>query len=88
LYRESLHIAVYFSQALRIDYFHTGDAREEMITIDHIYQEEIWPGNTNNLIDPFNNGRYGVKVCDAASNQLLYSRGFTKPVGKNTDLFY
>lgn len=66
----------FIDKAMRIDYFHIGDAKEEMITMDHIFQEEIWPGNTNNLIDPFNNGRYGVKVYDAASNQLLYSRGF------------
>lgn len=75
--QESVTFEDYFiDKAIRIDYFHIGNAREETITMDHIYQEEIWPGNTNNLIDPFNNGRYAVKVYDAASNQLLYSRGF------------
>jgi len=75
--QESVTFDDYFiDKAMRIDYFHIGDAKEETITMDHIYQEEIWPGNTSNLIDPFNNGRYAVKVYDAASNQLLYSRGF------------
>jgi hypothetical protein len=66
----------FINKAMRIDYYHIGDAKEETITMDQIYQEKIWPGNINNLIDPFNNGRYAVKVYDAASNQLLYSRGF------------
>jgi len=66
----------FIDKAMRVDYYHIGDAKEEIITMDHIYQEEIWPGNTNNLIDPFDNGRYAVKVYDAASDQLLYSRGF------------
>ncbi len=66
----------FLDKALRIDFYMIGDAKEEFITIDHLYQEEIWPENTNNLIDTFNNGRYAVKVYDVASNQLVYSKGF------------
>ncbi len=66
----------FMDKAMRIDFYIIGDAREEMITLDHIYQEETWPESSNNLIDNFNNGRYEVKVYDVASNQLLYSRGF------------
>jgi len=63
-------------QSLRIDYFHIGDAREETITIDQIYVEPKWPGSTVHLIYPFGYGRYGVKVYNISSNQLIYSKGF------------
>lgn len=66
----------FLDKAMRIDFYHTGDAKEEAISIDHIYQEEIWPGSKNNLLDRFNNGRYAVKVYDVASNRLIYFRGF------------
>jgi hypothetical protein len=66
----------FIDKAMRIDFYMIGDAREELITIDHLYQEEMWPESKNNLIDVFNNGRYNVKVYDIATNQLIYSRGF------------
>lgn len=67
----------YFNnQTMRIDYFHQGDAKEDNITLDQIYVYGQWAGNPKNLIDPFNNGRYYVKVYDIATNKLIYSRGF------------
>jgi hypothetical protein len=66
----------FIDKAMRIDFYIIGDAREEIITIDHIYQEEVWPEGKNNLIDTFNNGRFALKAYDVASNQLIYSRGF------------
>jgi hypothetical protein len=77
----------FLNQNLRIDYFHTGDAEEEFISIDHIYLQGEWAGNPDHLIDPFNTGRYFIKVYDATSYQLLYSRGFDSYFGeyKTTD---
>lgn len=66
----------FIDKALRIDFYHIGDAKEEIITIDHLYQEGIWPETKKNLIDPFNYGRYAGKVYDIASNRLIYSKGF------------
>ncbi len=62
--------------ALRIDFFHTGDAREELITIDRLTREPLWPESTIHLLDPFNYGRYAVVVYDSGSGTMLYSRGF------------
>jgi len=62
----------FFDKAMRIDFYHTGDAKEETIAINLIYQEEIWPGNKNNLLDPFNNGRYALLVSLSSSPWTLW----------------
>lgn len=67
----------YFNdQTFRIDYFHIGDSKNEMITIDKIYQYGIWAGNFNHFVDKPSNGKYYYKIYDAVSNQLIYSKGF------------
>ena len=73
---------------MRIDYFHIGDANEEIITVDQVYEQGIWAGSLHNLIDPFNNGRYCVEILDSASGKLIYSKGFDSYFAeyKTTDL--
>lgn len=66
----------FVDETLRIDYFHIGDAKTEMITVDKLYQYGSWAGSLNHLIDNFNNGKYYVKIYDALSNNLIYSKGF------------
>jgi hypothetical protein len=72
----------FIDKTMRIDYFHIGDAKEEFITIDRIYQQGIWAGSLNNLIDPFNQGAYAIKVYDSQSSQLIYSKGFSSYFGE------
>ena len=73
----------YFTNTtLRIDYHHTGDSKTELFTIDKIYEYGIWAGSTKNLIDNFNNGKYYVKVYDAASSKLIFSKGFDSYFGE------
>ncbi len=66
----------FLDKALRIDLFQSGDAREERVTIHQIYEEGIWPESRMGLIPPFDQGRYVLKVYDAASNRLVFLRGF------------
>jgi len=66
----------FVDKTMRIDYFHTGDASQELITIDHIYNYGNWAGSLVNLIDPFKNGAYQYKIYDKESNTLIYSKGF------------
>ncbi len=68
--------AYFIDATMRVDYFMTGDAHEEVITVDRIYRQSIWAGNPNTLLDPFNNGKYYVKIYDVASNRCIFSRGF------------
>lgn len=63
-------------EIMRIDYFHIGDAKNELITIDKIYRYGIWTGSLTHLIDYLNNGKYYYKIYDADSNKLIYSKGF------------
>ena len=63
-------------QTMRIDYFHTGNAISEAVTLDHVYKYGTWAGSMKNLIDTFNNGAYYYKIYDASSGKLIFSRGF------------
>lgn len=69
-------------KTMRIDYFHIGDAKTEMVTLDQIYEQGSWAGSLNNLIDNFNNGRYYIKIYDANSDKLIYSKGFDSYFGE------
>lgn len=75
--QEAIDFDDYFIDAtMRIDYFHTGNNKEEGITIDQIYRQGIWAGNPDKLLAPVSNGRYTIKVIDIASNRRIYSQHF------------
>jgi hypothetical protein len=67
----------YFTNGtLRIDYFHTGDAKSETVALDKMYKYDQWAGSTVNLIDSLDYGAYYHKVYDLKTGKLIYSRGF------------
>lgn len=66
----------FLDETMRIDYFHIGDTKTEMITIDKLFRYGIWAGSLTHLVDNLNNGKYYYKIYDAASNKLIYSKGF------------
>lgn len=66
----------FLDETMRIDYFHIGDAKNEMITMDKIFRYGIWAGSLTHLIDDLNNGKYYYKIYDAASNKLIFSKGY------------
>ena len=74
--------AYFVDKTMRVDFFHTGHATEDLISLDRVYQQGIWAGSRVNLIDPFNLGRYFVKVYDEASGKLIFSRGFDNYFGE------
>lgn len=77
----------FIDKTMRIDYYHAGDHKEEIITLDKVYQQGLWAGPVSNLIDPFMRGRYCARVYDAASGKLIFARGFDSLFGeyKTTD---
>lgn len=86
--QDSIRFEDYFvDKTMRFDYYHIGNASEEAVTVDTIHQQGIWAGSQRNLIDPFNNGRYCVKIYDDASGNLIHSKGFDSYFGeyKTTD---
>src|SRR5512140_1221887 len=76
-------LAVAAPRTFRVDYFHTGNAKEERFSLDRVLVEPLpWPGNPARPIDDTNLGRYLFEVRDAASGALLYSRGFASIYGE------
>jgi hypothetical protein len=72
----------FLDETLRIDYFHIGDAKTEMITIDKLFRYGIWAGSLTHLVDNLNNGKYYVKIYDSATMKLIYSKGFDTLFGE------
>lgn len=66
----------FFDETMRIDYFHIGDSKTEIFTLDKLYKYGKWAGSLNNLIDNLNNGKYYYKIYDAATGNLIYSKGY------------
>jgi IgA Peptidase M64/Peptidase M64 N-terminus len=68
---------------MRVDYYHTGNDKEERFSLDRIVVEPLpWPGNPAQPIDASNRGKYFFEVADRASGQVLYSRGFSSIFGE------
>jgi hypothetical protein len=62
---------------MRLDYYHTGSATTETFSFDRVVIEPLpWPGNMSKTIDDTNLGNYFFEVREAASDKVLYSRGF------------
>ncbi len=72
----------FVDSTLRVDLYHVGDKETEFYTVDRVLREGPWAGPTSNLIDPFNYGRYRVRLLDAASNMEIYSRGYDTYFGE------
>ena len=68
---------------MRLDYYHTGNASQEMFSVDRVVLEPLtWPGNPQKNIDETNLGKYLFEVRDRTTNRLLYSRGFASIYGE------
>lgn len=68
---------------MRLDYYHTGNASQEMFSVDRVVVEPLpWPGNPRKNVDETNLGKYLFEVRDRANNRLLYSRGFASIYGE------
>lgn len=72
----------FLNKAMRINFYMIGDAKEESIIIQSIYQEDLWPESKTNLTNPFNYGHYFIKVYEVASNKLIYAKGFDCQFGE------
>ena len=70
-------------RTLRLDYYHTGTATEEVFSIDRIVLEPLtWPGNPGRAIDDTNLGKYFFEVRDQQTKSVLFSRGFASIYGE------
>jgi hypothetical protein len=61
---------------VRLDYFHTGNTKQEIFSLDEaVVEPGAWAGNTH-PDDVMGYGAYGFDVRDAATKALLFSNGF------------
>jgi hypothetical protein len=74
--------AWFVDKTLRVDYYHTGSAASQTFALDQVYDQGIWAGSRAHLIDPFDLGRYSVKVYDEATGTLIFSKGFDSYFGE------
>ena len=71
------------AETMRLDYYHTGDASQEVFSVDRVVIEPLpWPGDMAQAIDSSNLGKYIFEIRDAKTKQLLYSRGFASIYGE------
>ncbi|MBR2772734.1 MAG: hypothetical protein IKD78_12135, partial [Bacteroidales bacterium] len=62
--------------SLRMDVFQCGMSDSSHYVFERFIIEPHFGGSKVNLIDPFNFGTNRVKVIDAQTNTLIYSRGY------------
>ena len=70
-------------QTMRLDYYHTGNSKQEVFSVDHVVIEPLpWPGDMSKAIDDTNLGKYFFEVHDQKTGRVLYSRGFASIFGE------
>jgi hypothetical protein len=68
---------------MRLDYYHTGNAAQELFSLDKVSIEALpWAGNPQRNIDDTNLGKYFFEVIDRNTNRVVYSRGFASIYGE------
>jgi len=72
----------FLDETMRVDYYHTGNSEEEIISLDQVWRQGIWSGSRIHLVDDLDLGRYYTKVYDAENGTLLYSKGFDSYYGE------
>lgn len=75
---QNVNFAQYFFDegSLRMDVYQCGTSDSSHYVFERFILEPHFGGSKVNLIDPFNFGTNRVKVIDAQSNTLIYSRGY------------
>ena len=75
---QSINFDQYFLDegSLRMDVFQCGNAEGTHYVFERFVIEPYFGGSKVNLVDPFNYGTNRVKVIDAQTNTLIYSRGY------------
>jgi hypothetical protein len=72
----------FLDKTMRMDFFHTGNASEEMFALDKVLSDGPWAGSRSILIDKTELGPYFFEVIDRDTKVLLYSRGFANIFGE------
>ena len=72
----------FLDKTMRLDVFHTGNARDDHFAIDQVVSDGIWPGSKTQLIDPLEMGTCFFEILDRDTKVILYSRGYSSIFGE------
>ena len=73
----------YFTESsLRVDYCLTGNSTVTSFSLKELIHEPYWSGSKTNLIDTLEFGNYIVKVFEAGTDKLLFSKGYQNLYGE------
>ena len=73
----------YFTNnTLRFDYYHSGIADAEYVSLDELRIEGEWPGSKVNLVDNNDLGLYRFEVIDLETDNIIYSYQFASIFGE------
>ena len=70
------------TSSLRVDYVLTGDSKTTTYSLKEYIHEPYWSGSTTNLIDELEYGNFIVKVFEAGTENLLFSKGYMNLFGE------
>ena len=62
---------------MRLDLFHSGGPKGEVVAVDRAVDDGPWAGSLTRLLDDTNLGTYFFEVLDPKTNRILYSRGYS-----------
>ncbi len=68
--------------SLRVDYCLTGNNNTTVYSLKELIREPYWSGSKTNLIDTLEFGNYIVKVFEAGTDNLLFSKGYQNLFGE------
>jgi hypothetical protein len=71
------------ASTMRLDYYHSGNARMEIFSVDRVVLEPLpWPGSPTQALDETNLGKYRFEVVERETNRVVFSRGFASIYGE------
>ena len=72
----------FIESSLRVDYCLTGNSTVTSFSLKELIHEPYWSGSKTNLIDTLEFGNYIVKVFEAGTDKLLFSKGYQNLYGE------
>jgi hypothetical protein len=68
--------AFFTERTMRLDLWHTGGPKGEVVAVDKAVDDGAWPGSRTNLVDGLNLGSMQFEVRDPDTSRVLFSRGY------------
>jgi hypothetical protein len=69
--------AAFTRRTMRLDLFHTGGPKGEVVAVDRAVDDGPWAGSLTRLLDDTNLGTYFFEVRDPKRNRAVFSRGYS-----------